>query len=405
VTDEKLQKDKPAPPRPEQSGKSLTIPASRLAGSVRCLNCGTPLEGPFCYYCGQPDKNFMRFFPVLLREFLEDFLELDSRFTRTMKPLLFLPGKLTRDYLDGRRFRYTPPIRLYIFSSMAFFILAAMLAGGAVTIDSNDLSDTGIGTALSIESADPEKLEKVREALDQLDPELAEIVDLAIRESMATPESRPADEPEVDSESFGLTVDDLGDEEEDEDDTISFNDKPWDKETNPLIIPLMPDFVNDWINDEIEESPQKGKEIEANPNLIIDKVFEVLPVTMFILLPLVALLLKFWYLFAGKYYIEHLILALHNHSFLFVVFLLSMIINSLAGWREPNEEGWITTAANIFNVTMIAWIPIYFLLSLKRVYQQSWKLTVAKYFVISLSYLILLSLATSVAAVMSFVLL
>jgi hypothetical protein len=404
VTDEKLQKDKPASPRPERSGKSLTIPAGRLAGSVQCLNCGTHLQGPFCYYCGQPDKNFMRFFPVLLREFLEDFLELDSRFTRTMKPLLFLPGKLTRDYLDGRRFRYTPPIRLYIFSSMAFFILAAMLAGSAVTIKSSDLSDTGIVTALSIESADPEKLEKVREALDQLDPELAEKVDLAIRESMATPESRPADEPKVDSESFGLTVD-LGDEEEDEDDKISFNDKPWDKETNPLIIPLMPDFVNDWINDEIEESPQKGKEIEANPNLIIDKIFEVLPVTMFILLPLVALLLKFWYLFAGKFYIEHLILALHNHSFLFVVFLLSMAINSLAGWREPNEEGWITTAANIFNVTMIAWIPIYFLLSLKRVYQQSWKLTVAKYFVISLSYLILLSLATSVAAVMSFVLL
>jgi hypothetical protein len=198
---------------------------------------------------------------------------------------------------------------------------------------------------------------------------------------------------------------DLGDEEGDEEDTISFNDKPWDKETNPLIIPVMPDFVNDWVNDEIEESPQKGKEIEANPNLIIDKVFEVLPVTMFILLPIVALLLKFWYLFAGKYYIEHLILALHNHSFLFVVFLLIMVLNSLAGWRDPTGEGWITTATNLFNVTMAVWIPIYFLLSLKRVYQQSWTMTVAKYCVISLSYLILLALTTSVAAVMSFVLL
>jgi hypothetical protein len=406
MTDENSQKEPSAPPRAEGSGTSLTIPPRRLAGSVQCLNCGTALEGPFCYYCGQPDKNFMRFFPVLMREFLEDFLELDSRFTRTIKPLLFLPGKLTRDYLDGRRFRYTPPLRLYIFSSMLFFILAAMLAGSAITIDSSDLSDTGIGAALSVESADPEKLEKVREALDQLDPELAEKVDLAIRESTATPESLPADEPEVDSKSFGLTVD-LGDEEEHEHehDTISFNDEPWDKETNPLIIPLMPDFVNNWINDEIEESPQKGKEIEANPNLIIDKVFEVLPVTMFILLPLVALLLKFWYMFAGKYYIEHLILALHNHSFLFVVFLLIMILNSLAGWREPNEEGWITTAANMFNVAMLVWVPIYFLLSLKRVYQQGWTMTLGKYFVISLSYLILLALATSVVALMSFVLL
>jgi hypothetical protein len=54
---------------------------------------------------------------------------------------------------------------------------------------------------------------------------------------------------------------------------------------------------------------------------------------------------------------------------------------------------------------MLVWVPIYFLLSLKRVYQQGWTLTLAKYFVISLSYLILLALTTSVAAVMSFVLL
>ncbi len=404
MTDENLQKEKPVPPRPEGSGKSLTIPPGRLAGSVQCLNCGTALKGPFCYYCGQPDKNFMRFFPVLLREFLEDFLELDSRFARTMKPLLFLPGKLTRDYLDGRRFRYTPPMRLYIFSSMAFFILAAMLAGNVITIDGRDLSDTGIGAALSTDAADSERLEKVREALEPVEPELAEKVDLAIRESMATTEPQPTDEPEVDGKSHGFIVN-LADEIEDDDDTININGEPWDKETNPMIISWMPDFVNDWVNDEIEESPQKGKEIEANPNLILDKIFDVFPVTMFILLPLAALLLKFWYLFAGKYYIEHLILALHNHSFLFVVFLLIMVLNSLAGWREPTEEGWITTAANIFNVTMVAWVPVYFLLSLKRVYQQSWTMTVTKYCVISLSYLILLSLTTVVAAVLSFVLL
>jgi hypothetical protein len=75
---------------------ALTIPPTRLAGSSDCLNCGTKLLGPFCYYCGQPDKNFLRFFPVLMRELLEDFLDFDSRFMRTMKPLLVQPGTLTR---------------------------------------------------------------------------------------------------------------------------------------------------------------------------------------------------------------------------------------------------------------------------------------------------------------------
>ena len=51
--------------------RKLSLPAERLAGSARCLNCGTALQGPFCHFCGQPDKNLMRFFPALLRELLE----------------------------------------------------------------------------------------------------------------------------------------------------------------------------------------------------------------------------------------------------------------------------------------------------------------------------------------------
>ncbi len=71
---------------------SLTLAAKKLAGSAQCLNCGTELKGPFCYYCGQPDRNFMRFFPVLLRDLMEDLFDLDSRFMRTIKPLLFKQG-------------------------------------------------------------------------------------------------------------------------------------------------------------------------------------------------------------------------------------------------------------------------------------------------------------------------
>jgi hypothetical protein len=402
--------ERQSPPLAENgTSKSLTIPAKRLKGSSCCLNCGTELKGPFCYYCGQPDKNFMRFFPVLIRELMADFLDLDSRFMRTMKPLMFHPGKLTRDYLDGRRFRYTPPLRLYIFTSMAFFILAAMLAGSAITISSS-AGETG-GIHIGVDS--DEELEKVREKLNELEPGLADKLDIAVEGETdqaaadARPNSEPDTDPDTDDNSIGIQVDlDGDDEDEDEDeDEFNFNGKPWDRETNPVIIPLMPDFFNDWINDEIEESPQKGKEIEANPNLIIDKIFDVLPATTFILLPLVALLFKFWYLFSSRYYIEHLILALHNHSFLFVIFLLSMLSNSLAGWIEPGEEGRLTTAVMWFNIALFTWTPIYFLLSLKRVYQQSWSLTVAKYLVIGLSYLMLLSLTTAVAAALSFVLL
>jgi hypothetical protein len=365
------EKELPAP----APSKALTISADRLAGSAACMNCGTGLQGPFCYYCGQPDKNFMRFFPALLRELLEDFMDFDSRFMRTIKPLLFRPGKLTRDYLDGKRFRYVPPLRLYIFSSIAFFFLAAILAGNAISIstDSDDGEDaiTGIHTGA-------EDKEEIRAALEGIDPELAEEIEAEMKEI---------------------------EEGEEEEDSISFNDEPWDRETNPLIIPLVPDWVNEWVNNEIAESPQKGKEIEANPDLIKDKVFELLPATMFVLLPIVAMLFKLWYLFAKKFYLEHLIFALHNHSFLFVVLLIMMLTNGFADWREPSEEGPLSEAVTWINIVISIWIPVYFFISLKRVYQQGWALTALKYSCIGISYLALLTFATTFVALLSFVLL
>jgi hypothetical protein len=362
-----------------QPGKHLTIAASRLAGSTACLNCGTELKGPFCYYCGQPDKNLMRFFPALLRELLEDTFDFDSRFLRTLKPLLFKPGKLTRDYLDGRRFRYVPPLRLYVFSSIAFFFIAAILATDIIQINSEPDQETQATSQIS--EVDQEKLDN---ALKDVDPALAEEINQAISEAQGKKVEK------------GLTLDD---------DEISFNDKPWDRETNPLIVPLAPDWVNDWVNNEIGESPAKGRQIEENPDLIKDKMFDVLPITMFVLLPLVAMLFKFWYLFAKKYYVEHLIFALHNHAFLFVILLIIMLTNSYAGWQDPDETGLVTSVVNILNVVIAIWIPVYLLVSLKRVYRQSWWMTFAKFSCIGISYVILLTFTTAFAALLSFVLL
>ena len=365
-------------PVPTPDG-DLTLPPDRLAGSPQCLNCGTFLQGPFCHYCGQPDKNLLRFFPVLVRELMEDFFDFDSRFMRTMKPLLFKPGKLTRDYLDGRRFRYTPPLRLYIFSSIACFFLAALIAGDSIVIDAHDGEGEDVVSGIHIGTADDPE---VKEALDRLDPETRQEVDEALAGAEAS-----------------------GDEEGEGDSPIEINGKPWDRETNPFVIEWMPAWVNDWVNDEIERSPQKGKEIAKNPDLIKDKVFDVLPATMFLLLPIVALLFKFWYLFAKKYYVEHLIFALHNHSFLFVMLFIAMLLSALAGWAEPAEEGRITTAVSWANIGIALWIPLYFLVSLKRVYRQGWGMTLTKYCLIGFSYVILLSLATAFVALLSFVLL
>ena len=360
---------------------SLSLSEKKLAGSDNCLNCGTALKGPFCYFCGQPDRNFMRFFPVLLRDLMEDLLDLDSRFMRTMKPLLFKPGRLTRDYMEGRRFRYAPPMRLYIFSSIVFFLLAALLSSDAVFINSS-VDENGLSVHLNEPAAEPQAVD---EALNNLPPEVREQVDVD--------ETLNADN-DTEVITGGFEIDD-----------IQFNDEPWDRETNPVDIKWLPTWLNDRINDEIEESPHKAEQIKENPNLIIEKIFDILPATMFVLLPVVALIFKFWYLFAKRFYIEHLIFSLHNHAFLFVSLTLIMLANvsetllTRYGYTEAET-------AVIWVIAVIGtWIPLYLLISLRVVYRQNWFMTMGKFAMIGLSYMTLLGLVTTGVALAGFILL
>jgi len=361
---------------------SLTLSAKKLAGSAECLNCGTDLRGPFCYFCGQPDRNFMRFFPALLRDMLEDLLDLDSRFMRTLKPLLFKPGRLTRDYMSGRRFRYVPPMRLYIFSSIVFFLLAAFLSSGALSIAGIE-NDVGI-IQVSTDSTDKE-LENLEETLNNLPPEAKDRID--VDQIMTESKGEHSDEPIFDTNE------------------ISFNDKPWDRETNPVDIQWLPDWINDRINDEIEGSPQKAEQINENPNLAVDKVFDILPAAMFVLLPVVALIFKFWYLFAKRYYVEHLIYALHNHSFLFVSMTLMLLADLAKELLSSYGYSMAASGAQWLIVAIGIWLPVYMLISLRVVFQQGWLLTVGKFTVIGISYITLLTLVTSGVAIASFILL
>lgn len=371
---------------------ALTMRPERLAGSPACLNCGTGLKGPFCYYCGQPDRNFLRFFPALLREFMEDFLELDSRFVRTMKPLLFKPGRLTRDYLEGRRFRYTPPMRLYLFSSIAFFLLAAMLSANAINIGARINPATGepdVNIYGSNKQTQQEMLAEARKRLEEAGIEDAESVMAAMGEAEIN---------------LSGIADDSG-HEEFTTDQITIDGKPWDRETNPFVVDWLPWFINDWINDEIAESPDKARQINENPNLIVDKVFDILPGTMFVLLPVVALLFKFWYLFARRYYIEHLIFAMHNHSFMFVSLILILLLNIAGGWFADSGLTLGKSIGTWLIVALSVWMPVYMLISLRHVYRQNWFLTLVKFSLIGLSYVTLLTLVSSLVAVLGFVLL
>lgn len=93
---------------------------SASESSVRCRNCGATLQGSYCHACGQrwwPERSLR----YLARHAVEEAFSLDGRLARTLHLLLVRPGLLTRAYLQGRRTRFTPPLRLFIAASIVFF--------------------------------------------------------------------------------------------------------------------------------------------------------------------------------------------------------------------------------------------------------------------------------------------
>lgn len=90
-----------------------------------CKNCETKLvdDFRFCPACGQEHKDKVVTFKQFVLDFLGDYFTFDSLIIRSVQPLLFKPGFLTKEFLAGRRVRYIPPIRMFIFISILFFLV------------------------------------------------------------------------------------------------------------------------------------------------------------------------------------------------------------------------------------------------------------------------------------------
>jgi hypothetical protein len=99
-----------------------------LTDARPCPNCNELLWGQYCASCGQRARVRMITFWELLKDAGDLLASLDSRIWRTLGLLMFRPGRLTLDYLQGKRARYVPPMRLFISATLVFFFIATLNA-------------------------------------------------------------------------------------------------------------------------------------------------------------------------------------------------------------------------------------------------------------------------------------
>lgn len=88
-----------------------------------CANCDAVLTGEYCAACGQ-----RRFRPQdrrmahLLGEAFGALTDFDSRIWRSLRAVMLQPGRIARDWIDGRRARWVSPIRLALLANLLYFL-------------------------------------------------------------------------------------------------------------------------------------------------------------------------------------------------------------------------------------------------------------------------------------------
>ena len=93
-----------------------------------CTDCGQPVEGRFCSNCGQP-THVHRSLLHLGEEMLHGVLHFDARIWRTLPLLAINPGRLTREWVQGRRTRYVSPLAMFLFTVFLMFFVFSFSGG------------------------------------------------------------------------------------------------------------------------------------------------------------------------------------------------------------------------------------------------------------------------------------
>ena len=110
------------------TGRHMPMPGAK------CANCDAELRGPFCYSCGQSADNHKRSFFHLVWEAIADMFHLDGRLSRTLPDLFLRPGRLAKDYIEGRLARHVPPFRMFLVA-LLLFVFAAEYATHKLTVE------------------------------------------------------------------------------------------------------------------------------------------------------------------------------------------------------------------------------------------------------------------------------
>ena len=351
-----------------------------------CLNCSLPLEKSdhFCPNCGQKNSTKKLSFSDFFIQLFSGLFNYDSRFQRTVRVLLFNPGKISKDYVNGKRIRYANPFQFYLSASIVFFLIAG-------------ISDRFEGVNLA--EQDQEFQEKVNQIQQDsiLRSELKEIPafkknNIKVDSLFAQVAKKELPEKETYKDVY-IIESDL--------DTLNFMNR------NAKRLQLFYKYYKETEVTSAEEALkdlnyeskgwniwlyQKAMKFDLfynNPKLFADYFINKLPFIIFFYLPVFALFIWLIYIRRPFNYMEHLIFAFHVQTTLFVLYIIGYSVDYII-----NSNWGFTLANTVFT--------FYLYKSMRNFYGQGRVKTILKFILLNIIFFTLATIATIIAVIVSF---
>ncbi len=343
-----------------------------MPATEQCKNCEKNFDDSFeyCPYCGQEATDNLTV-GVLFSNTIDNYISIDARFFRSFGTLMLKPGVVARRFVDGKRLKYLHPAQFYLFISVIFFFIFSFTIRKA----DNEVSEAikkGFEQEISLDSvkvnADSLGIAEAKKALKK-NQRFIGISDEELKEL----DSVMTSDPQAANISFGFERQTL--------DSLITAGAPLGQKLKAM---GMKEDVNAFTR---RFYTQMLKFYEQQGGGILQVLYDTIPVAMFLLLPLFAVLLKFFY-WKPATFAHHLVFSFYFFTFIFTSFCTILLVNKV--WEIPI---WL-------EVLICFSFVIYLMLALRNFYRSSWVGAFFKANIISFLYMLIIVPVAAIGIVM-----
>lgn len=378
---------------------SLTKFTSNKHKGLECLNCGQPLlrNENFCSYCGQKNitnkLSLSRFFNSLF----EGFLSYDSRFWNTFLLLLTKPGKVSKDYVEGKRVRFVNPFQLYLNVSIIFFLIVGI--SNKFSSDSND-DNAFINTKTTLDSISQKekiKLDSLLSNVNEINPVLIDSSKTEIVTDINTALALlKSDTSKVEKEySYYIKKDtskNINVYNRIQDFHHFYNEFP--TYSASIALDSLGYEKTFWNKMYYQQTINSNKNFEKYQSEGIKSFIKTLTsyisISLFIFLPFFTLFLCLIYIRKKYTYIENLVFVFHVQTVFFILLSIFYLLNLML-----ETDGFLVIFTLLF--------AFYLYKALRYFYHQNRLKTIIKFILLNGFYMFLASIGFLIIAVLSFI--